>query len=119
MAALPGPVSPLELLGAEVAQRRVRPDPVVEALYVLEDLERRSLAALEGARVRALGIDGAHERLRRRVVSRRGDRAHRGPYAGFPHGLARRERGVLAAVVGVVDATRGRLRAIAILSACC
>lgn len=27
-AALPGPVGPLELLGAEVAQRRVRPDPL-------------------------------------------------------------------------------------------
>lgn len=33
-AILLGPVGPLELLGAEVAQRRVRPDPVVEALDV-------------------------------------------------------------------------------------
>ena len=33
----------LELRGAEIAQSRVDPDPVVEALYVLEDLERRPL----------------------------------------------------------------------------
>ncbi len=46
-----GPVGPLELLEAEVSQRRVGPCPVVEALDVLEDLERRPLSALEGARV--------------------------------------------------------------------
>lgn len=63
-----GPVGPLELLGAEVSQRRVGPYPVVEALDVLEDLERRPLSALEGARVHALGLDDAHERLHRRVV---------------------------------------------------
>ena len=54
-----GPVGPLELLGAEVSQRRVGPCPVVEALDVLEDLERRPLSALEGARVHALGLDDA------------------------------------------------------------
>lgn len=32
VAVLLGPVGPLDLLGAEVPQRRVRPDPVVEAL---------------------------------------------------------------------------------------
>lgn len=47
----------LELLGAEVAERGVDPHPVAEALDVLEDLERRPLSALEGARVRALGLD--------------------------------------------------------------
>ena len=52
----------LELRGAEIAQSRVDPDPVVEALYVLEDLERRLLARLEGPRVHALRLDEAHER---------------------------------------------------------
>ena len=65
-----GPVGQLELLGAEVSQRRVGPCPVVEALDVLEDLERRPLSALEGAGVHALRLDEPHERLHRRVVPR-------------------------------------------------
>ncbi len=36
----------------------MRPHPVVEALHVLEYLQRRPLAALEGARVHALRPDG-------------------------------------------------------------
>jgi len=50
----------LELRRAEVPQRRVDPDPVAESLDVLEDLERCPLARLEGPRVHALGLDGAH-----------------------------------------------------------
>ena len=53
-----GPVGPLELLGAEVPQRRAGPRPVVEALDAPEDPERRPLSALEGARVHAPGLDG-------------------------------------------------------------
>lgn len=55
MTVLLGPVGPLELLGAEAPQRRVGPCPVVEALDVLEDLERRPLSALEGAHVGDVG----------------------------------------------------------------
>ena len=90
-----GPVSPLELLGAEVSQRRVGPCPVVEALDVLEDLERRPLSALEGAGVHALRLDEPHERLHRRVVPRARDRARRRPDAGLAHRLAYQERDVL------------------------
>ena len=47
----------LELLWAEPAKRGVNPGPVVEALYVLEYLERRFLSAGEGARVHAFRPD--------------------------------------------------------------
>lgn len=107
MAVLLGPVGPLELLWAEVAQRRVRPDPVVEALDVLEGLEGRALAALEGARVHAPGLDGAHERLHGGVVPGRRYRPHRRLDPGPPHRPAEQERGVLRAVVAVVHAALG------------
>lgn len=71
------------------------PDPVAGALYVLEDLERRPLARLEGPRVHALRLDGAHGRPRRGVVPRRGYRPHRGLDAGLAHRLARQQRDVM------------------------
>ena len=102
------PVPRLELLGAEVAERGVRPHPVVEALDVLEYLQRRLLAALEGARVHALRLHEAHQRLHRGVVPRRRDRPRRGPDAVVAHGAAEPERHVLRPVVRVVYAARRR-----------
>ena len=101
----------LELRGAEIAQSRVDPDPVAGALYVLEDLERRPLARLEGPRAHAPRLDGAHGRPRRGVVPRRGYRPHRGLDAGLAHRLARQQRDVLRAVIRVVDATLPRVPA--------
>ena len=102
------PMPRLELRRAEVPQRRVDPDPVVESPDVLEDLERCLLARLEGSRMHALGLDEAHERLHGRVVPRGRDGAHRGLDAGIPHGPAQQQRGVLAAVVAVVHAALPR-----------
>lgn len=86
----------------------MRPHPVVEALYVLEYLQRRLLAALEGARVHALRLDEAHRRLHGRVVPGRGDRPHRGPDAVLPHDAAEQQRHVPRPVVGVACAAGGR-----------
>lgn len=88
----------LEFLGAEVPQRRVYADPVVEALDVLEYLQRRPLPGLERARVHTLGFYEAHERLHRRVVPRRRYGSHRGLDAGVAHGPAQKQGDVLAAV---------------------
>ena len=62
-AVLPGPVRPLELLGAEASRRRVGPDPVAGALYVVEDLDRRSLVHLERADLAVLAHDARHALL--------------------------------------------------------
>ena len=118
VAVLLGPVGPLELLGAEVSQRRVRPDPVAGALDALEDLQRRLIARLERAGVHALGFDEPHGRLHRGVVPRRRYGAHGGPDARGAHRLPEQGRRVLGAVARMADAALGGRRlAIAILGA--
>ena len=102
-------VPPLELIGAEVSQRRVGPRPVAEALDALEDLERRLIARLERAGVHALGLDDAHGRLHRRVAPGRRYRARRRLDPGLAHGLPEQQRGVPRPVVAVMDAALGRV----------
>ena len=84
------------------------PDPVVERLYVVEDLECRLLAPAEGAGVHALALDYAHERLHGGVVPRAGYRAHRGLDPGVAHRPPQEQRHVLRAVIRMVDAALGR-----------
>ena len=57
------PIGLLELRRAEVAQRRVDPGPVVDDLDALEQIQRGLLARGLGARVHALRLNDAHERL--------------------------------------------------------
>lgn len=86
----------LELLWAEPAKRGVNPGPVVEALYVLEYLERRFLSAGEGARVHAFRPDDPHQGFRHGVVARARDRPHGRRDSVLLHGLADQQRHVLA-----------------------
>ena len=57
--------------GAEIAQRRVHPRPVVDDLDVLEQVQRRLLAGSVGLRMHALRLHDAHGRLHGGVVPRR------------------------------------------------
>ena len=63
---------------------------------------------LSTVRACALRLDGAHRRLHRGVVPRRGDRPRRGPDAVLPHGAAEPQRRVPRPVVRVACAAGGR-----------
>lgn len=83
------------------------PGPVVYDLDVLEQIQRRLAARGIDPYVHALRLDQAHERLHGGVVPRRGYRAHRGADAVLAHGLGKRQRHVLRAVVTAVYASPG------------
>gem|GEM_PF-5925644 len=103
------PIGLFELRRAEVAQRRADPGPVVDDLDALEQIQRGLLARGVGARVRALRLHDAHERLHGRVAPRRRDRPHRRPDAVLPHGPGQKQRHALRAVIAVMDAPLWRV----------
>ena len=94
----------LELLWAEPAKRGVDPDPVVEALYALEYLERGLFPAGEGARVHAFRLDDPHQGFRDGVVPRARDRPHGRRDSVLLHGLADQQRHVLAPAARMMQA---------------
>src|SRR5262249_57789312 len=99
---------PLECVGRLVAQRRMPALPIVEHLDVVEERGAGLGMRAEGAPSQHLALQGCEEALGHRVVVAVADRAHR---AADPRRLAlvpEEQRGVLAAMVGVVNHTDSR-----------
>src|SRR5690606_27066068 len=88
---------------AEVAERRVAPARVVEALDVVEDGGPGLGRIAEGMPIEQLALERGEEALGERVVVAVADRAHGGLDAGFAAACSEGDRGVLAALVGVMD----------------
>ena len=78
-----------------VAQRRVTPAPVVEALDELEDRHARLGVAAKAAPIQQLALQGREEALAQRVVVGIAHRAGRGSHASLLAARPERDRGVL------------------------
>src|SRR5262245_65375180 len=76
---------------------------IVEALDELEHRHPRLGLGLEPTPVEKLALQRGEEALAYGIVVGVSDRAHRGTHAGFAAALAKGDRGVLRALVGVMN----------------
>src|SRR5207253_8185428 len=90
---------------------------VVPAFDEVEDGEAGVGLSREPLSIEQLALERCEEALAERVVVGVADTAHRGPNAGRPTPTSEGERGVLAAVVRVIDDNVGRRCATAMSSA--
>lgn len=93
----------------------------VPAFDVAEDRQAGLAVGLEGVPVEQLALEAREERLAERVVACVADRAHRWPHSGLVAPLPERHRGVLGAMIGVMDEVEVNdiiVRGFAFLQAC-
>src|ERR1700686_2849860 len=79
---------------------------VIPAFDKLEDRHAGFDLGFEAAAVKQLALEGGKETLAHGVVETVSHRAHRRPHPGLVTAFAEGERGVLAAVVGVMNHLR-------------
>src|SRR5512134_213356 len=96
-------IKTFELDWRVVAECAVATMRVVPAFEPVEDGELRLGLALEAASIEQLRFQGGEEALGHRVVVSVSNRAHRRAHAHLLATRAKGDRGVLRAVVGVMD----------------
>src|SRR5208282_5165272 len=94
---------PLVVDRREIVERGMTPMWVVPALDELEQRHARIGWGLEAAAREQLAFQGREEALAHRVVEAIADRAHRRAHPGLATARAELDRGVLGALVGVMD----------------
>src|SRR5438477_2799042 len=91
----------------EIVERGMAPMRVVPALDELEYRHPRLDLGLEAAAREQLAFQGREEAFAHRIVEAIADRAHRGAHPGFAAACAELDRGVLSALIGVMDDRAG------------
>ena len=79
---------------------------VIPAFDELEHRPTRLFLRAEGATVQQFTLQCGEEALAQRIVVAVSNRSHRRPDTRFPAAIAEGDRGVLAALIGVVDHPR-------------
>ena len=85
----------------EIPKRGVPPPRIVEALD--EDGDARLGLRLEFASIEQLTFERGEETLRHRIIVGVSDRPHRGANSSLPTSFAERDRGILRALIRMVD----------------
>src|SRR3989338_9306715 len=94
---------PLELAGGIITEGGMAAARIVETLDEVEDGHAGLGLGPEAAAVEQLALEGCEEALTHRVIEAVSDRAHRGADARLATAEAEGDRGVLAALIRVVD----------------
>src|SRR6266446_5361461 len=89
--------------GRAVAEGGMQPRRVVPAFDEAEAGHLRLGLRRKAATLQQLAFEGREEALAHRVVVGVADRSHRRPHAGFLAAFAECQRGILAALVAVMD----------------